>query len=305
MRTSTVARRVSDGGRFVMALLAGFIVTVGISPAPAVHANPAVEYLMVPSAAMGRDIPVAYLGGGPHAVYLLDAFNAGDDVSNWVTAGDAMNILAGKGFSVVAPAGGAYSFYTDWENDGSRQWETFLSAELPDWLVANKGLAPGHHGAVGASQGGTAALTLAEFHPDRFVYAGSMSGLLTPSRTATNGAIIAGMREYGGVDAHNMWGVPQTNHWRWRDPDMHIRRLIEQNTKIWVYSPRVLTASDPVAVLGLADQVRGSNLAFYNHYQSPGGVNGHFDFPESGDHGWSSWRPQLAAMSGDLAATIK
>ena len=31
-----------------------------------------VEMLMVPSAAMGRDIPVAFQGGGPHAVVLLD-----------------------------------------------------------------------------------------------------------------------------------------------------------------------------------------------------------------------------------------
>ena len=85
------------------------------------------ESLMVPSAAMGRDIPVAFLAGGPHAVYLLDAFNAAPDVSNWVTAGNAANAVGGKGISVVAPAGGAYSMYTDWEQDGSKQWETFLS----------------------------------------------------------------------------------------------------------------------------------------------------------------------------------
>ncbi len=36
-----------------------------------------VEMLMVPSAAMGRDIPVAFSGGGPHMVVLLDAFDAG------------------------------------------------------------------------------------------------------------------------------------------------------------------------------------------------------------------------------------
>ena len=42
---------------------------------------------MVPSAAMGRDIPVAFQGGGPHAVVLLDAFNAAPDVSNWVRRG--------------------------------------------------------------------------------------------------------------------------------------------------------------------------------------------------------------------------
>src|SRR3981189_1875972 len=82
------------------------------SPTPAKAA--AVEYLMVPSAAMGRDIPVAFQAGGPHAVFLLDAFNAAPDVSNWVTAGNAMNTLAGKGVSVAAPAGAAFSMYTHW-----------------------------------------------------------------------------------------------------------------------------------------------------------------------------------------------
>src|SRR5258707_185174 len=117
------------------------------------------ETLMVPSASMGRDIPVAFLAGGPHAVYLLDAFNAAPDVSNWVTAGNAMNTLAGKGISVAAPAGGAWSMYTDWEQDGSRQWETFLANELPDWMAANKGLAPSGHGIVGAAQGGLGAMS--------------------------------------------------------------------------------------------------------------------------------------------------
>jgi S-formylglutathione hydrolase FrmB len=38
----------------------------------AAHAKAvAAEYLMVPSGRMGRDIPVAFLAGGPHAVVLL------------------------------------------------------------------------------------------------------------------------------------------------------------------------------------------------------------------------------------------
>src|SRR6478752_10802499 len=123
-----------------------------------------VEMLMVPSAAMGRDIPVAFQGGGPHAVFLLDAFIAVPDVSNWVGAG-AFSTLAGTGISVAAPAGGAWSMYTNWEADGSKQWDTFLSQELPDWLAANKGLAPNGHGVVGAAQGGYAAMALAAFHP--------------------------------------------------------------------------------------------------------------------------------------------
>jgi S-formylglutathione hydrolase FrmB len=263
-----------------------------------------VEYLMVPSAAMGRDIPVAFVGGGPHAVYLLDAFNAGDGVSNWVTAGNAMNTMAGKGLSVVAPASGAYSLYTNWEQDGSRQWETFLVSELPDWLSANKGLAPNRHAIVGASQGGTGAMTLATFHPERFSYAGSMSGFLYPSNTTVNGAITAGMMRFGDVDTRNMWGLPQLGRWKWHDPWVHADLLVQNNTRLWVFSPGTLTCSDPAAMIDYCDQAAGTNRAFYQQYRSVGGHNGHFDFPTSGNHDWSSWGPQLAAMSGDITAAI-
>jgi S-formylglutathione hydrolase FrmB len=264
-----------------------------------------VEYLMVPSAAMGRDIPVAFQAGGPHAVFLLDAFNAGDPVSNWVTAGNAMNTLAGKGISVAAPASGAWSLYTNWEQDGGRQWETFLSSELPDWLAANKGLAPGGHGIVGAAQGGTGALMMAAFHPDRFRYAGSLSGFLTPSATAMNGAITAGLAQFGGVDTRNMWGLPQLGRWKWHDPDVHVALLADNNTRLWVYSPATPDCSDPAAMIGYCDQAQGSNRTFYQHYRGVGGHNGHFDFPAGGNHDWSSWGAQLGAMSGDLAAAIR
>jgi S-formylglutathione hydrolase FrmB len=264
-----------------------------------------VEYLTVPSAAMGRDVPVAFQRGGPHAVYLLDAFNAGDAVSNWVNAGNAMTTLAGRGVSVVAPAGGAYSLYTDWEQDGSKQWETFLSAELPGWLSANKGLAAGGHAIVGASQGGTAALTLAEFHPDRFRYAGSMSGFLYPSNTTVNGAIAAGMQQFGGVNTQAMWGAAQLGRWKWHDPYVHAALLVQNDTRLWVFSPSTLECSDPAAMLGYCDQAQGTNRMFYQQWHLAGGRNGHFDLPATGNHDWSSWGPQLAAMSGDVAASIK
>jgi S-formylglutathione hydrolase FrmB len=284
----------------VMLLVAGLLAG---TERPAKAAT--VEYLMVPSASMGRDIPVAFLGGGPHAIYLLDAFNAGDAVSNWVTAGNAMNTLAGRGISVVAPAGGAYSLYTDWEQDGSKQWETFLTSELPDWLGANKGLAPGGHAIVGVSQGGTAALALTEFHPDRFKYAGSMSGFLYPSNTTVNGAITAGMAQFGGVDTHNMWGAPQLGRWKWHDPYVHIGLLLQNNTRLWIYSPSTLGCSDAAAMIGYCDQAQGTNKAFYQEYREGHGQNGHFDLPDAGNHDWSTWGPQLAAMAGDVAASIK
>ncbi|WP_280827751.1 alpha/beta hydrolase family protein [Mycobacterium sp. OTB74] len=291
--------------RTVLTAASAVLLAAGVLTGTGTAHAAGVEYLMVPSGAMGRDIPVAFQGGGPHAVYLLDAFNAAPDVSNWVTAGNAMNTLAGKGISVVAPAGGAFSFYTNWENDGSKQWETFLTQELPDWLAANKGLAPGGHGVVGAAQGGTAALALAAFHPDRFRYAGSLSGFLTPSATAMNGAITAGLAQFGGVDSYGMWGAPQLGRWKWHDPDVHVSLLAQNNTRLWVFSPSTLTCSDPAAMIGYCDQAAGSNRAFYSHYRQVGGHNGHFDFPDGPQHDWGSWAPQLGAMSGELTTVIR
>ncbi|HZN82981.1 MAG TPA: alpha/beta hydrolase family protein [Mycobacterium sp.] len=268
-------------------------------------AAPAIEYLHVPSASMGRDIPVAFMAGGPHAVYLLDAFDAGPEVSNWVTAGEAFTTLAGKGISVAAPAGGAYSLYTNWEQDGSRQWQTFLCDELPNWLAANKGLAPNGHAIVGAAQGGTGAMEAATFRPDRFRYAGSMSGYLAPERTGVDGAITAGLQRYGGVDIRNMWSLPQLGRWKDHSANVHARLLVDNDTRLWVFSPGTLTASDPAAMIGYPDIAQGTNRTFFAQYRAVGGKNGHFDFPTSGDHGWSSWAPQLAAMAGDLATTIR
>lgn len=292
----------------LLRLLCAAVLAVGVGGVSAANGGSAgaagYESLMVPSAAMGRDIPVAFLAGGPHAVYLLDAFNAAPDVSNWVTAGNAMNTLGGKGISVVAPAGGACSMYTNWEQDGSKQWETFLSSELPDWLAANRGLAPGGHAAVGASQGGYGAMALATFHPDRFGYGGSLSGFLYPSDTTTNGAIVAGMQQFCGVDAYGMWGAPQLGRWKWHDPDVHAAMLAANNSRVWVYSPTNM-GGDAAAMAGQAAEAMGNSRMFYQDYRNASGHNGHFDFPAGGDNGWGSWSAELSAMSGDIVGAIR
>jgi S-formylglutathione hydrolase FrmB len=283
-------------------VLCAVVLTAGSCCATAMSAG--FESLMVPSAAMGRDIPVAFLGGGPHAIYLLDAFNAAPDVSNWVTAGNAMNTLGGRGVSVVAPAGGAYSMYTDWEQDGSKQWDTFLSHELPDWLAVNKGLAPGGHGVVGASQGGYAAAALATFHPDRFRYASSLSGFLAPERTGVDGTITAALKQ-GGVDSDHMWGLPQLGRWKWHSPNQNIQQLVDNNIRLWIYSPGSGAPTDQGAMAGYGDIAQGTNATFYSHYGDAGGHNGHFDLGRGGGNDWGTWSQQLAAMSADLAANIR
>lgn len=102
-----------------------------------------------------------------------------------------------------------------------------------------------------------------------------------------------------------MWGAPQLGRWKWHDPDVHVQLLSDANTRLWVFSPATLTCSDPAAMIGVCDQATGSNRSFYSHYRGVGGRNGHFDFPNSGQHDWGTWAPQLAVMSGELVATIK
>src|SRR5690349_21645600 len=110
-----------------------------------------VEYLMVPSAGMGRDIKVQFQSGGENspAVYLLDGLRARDDFNGWDIETAAFEWYLNSGLSVVMPVGGQSSFYSDWyspacsKKTGACQtykWETFLTQELPAYLAANKGV---------------------------------------------------------------------------------------------------------------------------------------------------------------------
>lgn len=171
-------------------------------------------------------------------------------------------------------------------------------------MAANKGLAATGHAIVGAAQGGTAAVTLAAFHPDRYRHAGSLSELLTPSDTTMNGANSAGLSHYGEVDTRNMWGLPQLGRRKWHDPDVQVQLLSDNNTRLWIYSPTAVTCSHPAAMTGYCDQAQGSNRTFYSDYRRVGGHNAHVDVPVSGQHDWSTWSQQLAAMAPDIATTI-
>jgi len=93
---------------FVALALPGLVSVVGGSATAAAYSRAGlpVETLMVPSAAMGRDIPVKFQGGGSHAVYLLDGLRARDDNSGWDIETAAFENYFESGLSVVIAAGG-------------------------------------------------------------------------------------------------------------------------------------------------------------------------------------------------------
>ncbi|MBV9088643.1 MAG: esterase family protein [Mycobacteriaceae bacterium] len=311
-------------------LLVGSVTTVIIAaattvagiPAPAAalpHPGLGVEYLDVVSAAMNRAIRVEFQGGGLHAVYLLDGIRAQDDFNGWDLHTQAFDWYNQSGLSIVMPVGGMSSFYTDWYrpacgNNGclTYKWETFLTQELPAWLNTNKGVDPHGNAVVGPSMAGSASLVLAVYHPDEFVYAGSLSGYPNLSSGSWPAEVNDSMNNSGGFKAEDMWGPPSDPAWARNDPTVNVDKLIANNTRIWVYcgggTPSELDANTPSGELLDAEFLEGwtigTNLDFRDTYLGAGGRNAVFNFPDTGTHSWVHWGAQLQAMKPDLQAAL-
>jgi diacylglycerol O-acyltransferase / trehalose O-mycolyltransferase len=278
-----------------------------------------IEQLEVPSPAMGRDIRIEFQSGGPgsHAVYLLDSMEAGDDFNGWDRNTSAFDWYYQSGLSIVMPVGGKSSFYSDWYQPAvgngqtyTYKWETFLTQELPAWLSANKNVAPTRNAVVGLSMGGSAALVLAAYHPQQFIYAGSLSGFLNLSAGQWPGMVTVAMKWNGGFSPDAMWGPPGDPAWARNDPTVNVAKLVANNTRIWVYcgngTPTELaaTADAPLPGLGFLEGfATESNIAFRDQYLAAGGRNGVFNFLD-GIHSWGYWGQQLQQMKPDLQRVL-
>jgi diacylglycerol O-acyltransferase / trehalose O-mycolyltransferase len=284
-----------------------------------------VEYLMVPSAGMGRDIKVQFQGGGANSpgVYLLDGLRAQDDFNGWDINTAAFEWYLDSGLSVIMPVGGQSSFYSDWyapacsKKTGACQtykWETFLTQELPAYLSANKGVDATRNAAVGLSMAGSAALTMAIYHPNQFQYAGSLSGFLNLSEGWWPMLVNISMGDAGGFKADDMWGKTgdANNAWKRNDPMVNMATLVANNTRVWVYcgdgKPSELDAGTSSGNLFNAKFLESltlrTNKTFQENYLAAGGKNGVFNFPQNGTHAWGYWGSQLQQMKPDIQRVL-
>jgi diacylglycerol O-acyltransferase/trehalose O-mycolyltransferase len=261
---------------------------------------------------------VQFQGGGPKAVYLLDGLRARDDRSGWDIETGAFSWFNGSGLSVVMPVGGMSSFYTDWYRPAAGngqtytyKWETFLTSELPGWLAANRKISSSGNAVVGLSMSGSSALILATYHPNQFVYAGSLSGFLNLSAGFWPILVGASMADAGGFNALDMWGPYGSGAWQRNDPMNQIGRLVGNNTRIWVYSgngnPTDLDAglgNAQIPAQFLEGLTIRTNKEFQSKYLAAGGRNGVFNFPPNGTHSWGYWGGQLQAMKPDLQRVL-
>jgi diacylglycerol O-acyltransferase / trehalose O-mycolyltransferase len=307
----------------VAALLPALIGTVGDTATAGAFSRPGlpVEYLDVPSAGMGHDIRIQFQSGGPNspAVYLLDGLRAQDDFNGWDINTPAFEWYYGSGLSVVMPVGGQSSFYSDWykpaTNKGPTQtykWETFLTSELPAYLAANKSVKPTGNAAVGLSMAGSAALTLAIYHPEQFPYAASLSGFLNLSEGWWPMLVGVSMGDAGGFKSEEMWGPSSDPAWKRNDPMVQIPTLVANNTRIWIYcgdgTPSDLDAGTSSGNLFNAKFLEGftlrTNKTFKDNYIAAGGTNGVFNFPANGTHSWNYWGQQLQQMKPDIQRVL-
>ena len=317
-----IARRaaVVMGLAFLLPGLAGL---GGGTPDAAAFSRPGlpVEYLDVPSAAMGRAIRVQFQSGGTNspAVYMLDGLRAQDDYSGWDINTAAFEWYLDSGMSMVMPVGGQSSFYSDWYNPAcgkagcsTYKWETFLTSELPAWLAANRQVKPTGSAAVGLSMAGSAALTMAIWHPQQFTYAASLSGFLNLSEGWWPMLVGLAMGDAGGYKPEDMWGPGGNDTWKRNDPFVNIKTLIANNTRVWIYcgngAPSDLDAGASAGNLFNAKFLEGltlrTNRTFRDTYLAGGGTNGVFNFPANGTHSWGYWGQQLQQMKPDIQRVL-
>ena len=150
-------------------------------------------------------------------------------------------------------------------------------------------------------------MILAAYHPNNYIYAGSLSGFLNLSTGYWPFLVGLAMHDSGGYSPDPMWGPSSDPAWARNDPTVQVQRLVNNNTRLWVYcgngTPSELGGANFNAEF-LENFTRDSNINFQNAYIAAGGHNAVFNFPPYGTHSWEYWGAQLNAMKADLQSSL-
>lgn len=179
--------------------------------------NERVLHLQAYSPSMGREIPVAVITPKDNSeprptIYMLNGAGGAEQNMDWISRSPILDVYEDKNVNVVIPMEGAFSYYTDWQDqttqtrylNGPQNWETFLTKELPgpieDYLNASH-----ERGIAGMSMSATSALLLAGLNPGFYDAVGSYSGCAATSDPA--GRLMAELTvNRGGGTVDQMWG---------------------------------------------------------------------------------------------------
>ncbi|MDR3656748.1 MAG: alpha/beta hydrolase family protein [Mycobacterium sp.] len=198
------------------------------------HVNDRWDKVSVFSPAMNKVVVNDVLkapGPGAPTFYLLPGIDGGNNLDpgvnfapgakSWFGMTDIQGFFANKNVNVVSPLGGEFSWFTDWVNDGSKQYQTYMTRELPP-LINAQYHANGKNAVGGLSSTGGTAVDYAIQAPGVYRAVGSYSGVLNPSANPQNvGMTLMG----GGASADNMWGPAGGPLWEAHDPTRNVAKL--------------------------------------------------------------------------------
>ncbi|MCP9273425.1 alpha/beta hydrolase [Mycolicibacterium arenosum] len=183
-----------------------------------------------------NDVFKAPRSGAP-TFYLLPGIDGGDDIAGggiapggkaWFGMTDIQGFFANKNVNVVSPLGGQFSWWTDWIADPSKQYQTYMTRELPPLINAEYNT-NGENAVGGLSSTGGTAVDYAVQAPGLFQAVASYSGFLTPSDNAQQvGLTLLG----GGASADAMWGPGGGPLWVAHDPSKNVAKL--KGTAVYV-----------------------------------------------------------------------
>jgi diacylglycerol O-acyltransferase / trehalose O-mycolyltransferase len=197
------------------------------------HVNERWDKVSVFSPSMNKvivnDVFKAPEAGAP-TFYLLPGIDGGDDIAgggiapggkSWFGMTDIQGFFAERNVNVVSPLGGQFSWWTNWVSDPGKQYQTYMTRELPPLINAEYDT-NGRNAVGGLSSTGGTALDYAVQAPGLFQAVGSYSGLLNPADNVQQVSLTLGS---GGQSAEAMWGPPGGPEWIAHDPTRNVAKL--------------------------------------------------------------------------------
>lgn len=253
-------------------------------------------------------------------IYLLDGMRARDDRSAWTTDVQAAKVYDGStDTTLVMPAGGASSFFTDWDggagpNNTTIKQETFLTEELPAYLEENFGVSRQGNAIIGLSMSAGPAVTLAERHPDQFKVVQAMSGYYQTNNPIGAAGIFAAQTLVSNYTNGilNMWGVPGSARWAANDPSQNVNKLAENGQVLIISSGNGFLTPSEMAKLAPQDQLSAIALEILSavstvlmQLQAAQAGASVISLPNYGGHTWENWGRALRDGREDVLDAIR
>ena len=270
--------------------------------------------LKVPDAHARVLLPDGYSPTGPGYPVLYLLHGAGDTYKTWSENTDVISYASSMPVIIVMPDGGRNSeagWYSDWW-DGSRQWETFHTKVLVDYIDHTfNTLGAGHRAVAGLSMGGFGAMHYAARHRCEFQAAAEFSGAVDMLYGwPVSGVAFSQLHDRYGTPTQDVWGNALTHRANWAANNPTDLAANLKGISLFLASgtgtPGGPAGDDPSNPGGYALEafIFQMNLSFVRAL-TVAGVPFVQDFYPGGYHGWPYWQRELHRALPQLLTIIQ